>query len=213
MQTNDTSTGLDYQEIRDLLAQVARRQAETAKLHEENAQQLKETAQFLKESAEEADLRTQETDRQIKELKQQIGGLGEKFGGFTEGMAFPSMSKILKERFRATFVAPRVRSWRNGSSLEVDVLAYSNSGTNEVYVVEVKSHLREEGVQQMLKTLREFRSFFPEHRDRKLYGILAVVDAPPELQQRVLREGIYLARIHDGVFEVQVPDDFQPRAF
>ena len=181
MEQNDASTGLNFQEIRDLLA-------ETAQLQQQNAQQ-------------------------IRELGRQIGGLGEKFGGFTEGMALPSMTKILKERFGATFVAPRARAWRNGQAMEVDVLAYSNSGTNEVYVVEVKSHLREEGLQQMLKTLREFRSFFPEHRDKVLYGILAAVDAPPDLQQKVLREGIYLASVHDGVFEMQVPEDFQPRAF
>lgn len=30
---------------------------------------------------------------------------------------------------------------------------------------------------------------------------------------RILREGIYLARVHDGHFEVQVPESFQPRAF
>jgi len=200
MQTNDTpagssSIGSEYQEIRDVLAQVVRRQAETTQIQEENALQLKELG------------------NQTRELGKQIGGLGEKFGGFTEGMALPSMSKILKERFRATFVAPRARAWKNGQAMEVDVLAYSNSGTNEVYVVEVKSHLREDGLQQMLKILQEFRSFFPEHRDKKLYGILAAVDAPPDLQQKVLREGIYLARIHDGVFEVQVPEDFQARAF
>jgi hypothetical protein len=195
MQTNDTSSGSDYQQIKDLLDQVARRNAETARLQEE-------TAQLQEDNA-----------RQIRELGKQIGGLGEKFGGFTEGLALPSMSKILKERFRVTFVAPRARAYRNGQAMEVDVLAYSNSGTNEVYVVEVKSHLREEGIQQMLKILQEFRSFFPEHRDKKLFGILAAVDAPPDLQQKVLREGIYLASIHDGVFEVQVPDDFQARSF
>ncbi|MFL6196531.1 MAG: DUF3782 domain-containing protein, partial [Thermoanaerobaculia bacterium] len=151
--------------------------------------------------------------QQLRELGKQIGGLGEKFGGFTEGMALPSMTKILQDRFHATFVAPRVRSWKHGRVMEVDVLAYSNSGTNEVYVVEVKSHLREEGLQQMLKILQEFRTFFPEHQDKKLYGILAGVDAPRDLQQKVLREGVYLANIHDGVFEMQVPDDFQPRAF
>jgi hypothetical protein len=187
--------GSEYQEIRELLAQVGRRQAETVLIQEETALQLKELGQ------------------QTRELGKQVGGLGEKFGGFTEGMALPSMSKILKERFHATFVAPRARAWRNGQAMEVDVLAYSNSGTNEVYVVEVKSHLREDGLQQMLKILQDFRSFFPEHRDKKLFGILAAVDAPPDLQQKVLREGIYLARIHDGVFEVQVPEDFQARAF
>lgn len=195
MQTNDASADSQYQEIRDLLTQVARRNGETAKLQEDNARQLKEL------------------EKQTRELGKQIGGLGEKFGGFTEGLALPSMSKLLRERFRMTFVAPRARAFRNGQAMEVDVLAYSNSGTNEVYVVEVKSHLREESIQQMLKTLREFRSFFPEHRDKKLFGILAAVDAPPGLQKKVLKEGIYLANIHDGVFELQVPDDFQPRTF
>ncbi|HEV2855325.1 MAG TPA: DUF3782 domain-containing protein [Thermoanaerobaculia bacterium] len=195
MQTNDASADSQYQEIRDLLAQVALRNEETAKLQQGNAHQLKEL------------------EKQTRELGRQIGGLGEKFGGFTEGLALPSMSKILRERFRTTFVAPRARAYRNGQAMEVDVLAYSNSGTNEVYVVEVKSHLREESIQQILKTLREFRSFFPEHRDKKLFGILAAVDAPPELQKKVLQEGIYLANIHDGVFEIQVPDDFQPRTF
>ena len=43
--------------------------------------------------------------------------------------------------------------------------------------------------------------------------ILASVDAPQNVQERVLREGIYLANIHDGVFEIRVPDDFKPHAF
>ena len=38
----------------------------------------------------------QETDRQIRELGKQIGGLGNKFGSFTEGLALPSMQKILQ---------------------------------------------------------------------------------------------------------------------
>ena len=151
--------------------------------------------------------------RMIQEVGKQIGGLGEKFGGFTEGLALPSMTKILRERFGATFVSPRARAWKDGEEMEVDVLAYSNSGTDEVYVVEVKSHLRQDGIRQMLKTLQNFRSFFPQHKDKKLYGILTAVDAPQELQKKTLEQGIYLARIHDGVFEVQVPDDFQPREF
>lgn len=163
---------------------------------------LKKTGQLQEENAQ-----------MIRELSKQIGGLGEKFGGFTEGLALPSMTKILKERFHATVVSPRTRAWKDGEEMEVDVLAYSNSGTDEVYVVEVKSHLRQDGIQQMLKTLRSFRSFFPQHKDKKLYGILASVDAPQELQKKVLAEGIYLARIHDGVFEVQVPEDFQPKEF
>jgi RecB family endonuclease NucS len=80
-------------------------------------------------------------------------------------------------------------------------------------VVEVKSHLREDGLDQLRRILREFREFFPEHAGKKVYGILAAVDIPDDVAEKTLREGIYLARIHDDQFELQVPEGFQPRAY
>ncbi|HEY0556160.1 MAG TPA: DUF3782 domain-containing protein [Thermoanaerobaculia bacterium] len=180
----------------------------------ENLQQLiADLAQESRREAAETSGKFDETGQYLREIGRQLGALGEKIGGPTEGMAFPSMRELLEERFQMNVVAPRVRARRNGRSLEVDVLAYSNAQVNEVYVVEVKSHLREDGLEQMKKILREFRDFFPEHKDKKIYGILAAVDAPEDVQERVLREGIYLARIHDEEFELDVPKDFEPRAY
>jgi len=204
------------QELRDLVAALAVKHAELAEVQKEVAEAQKETAQQLKETdrqLQETDRQLQETDRRLREVGYQLGGLGQKFGSFTEGMAFPAMTKILSERFGMTVVATRVRSRRNGRSLELDVLAYSNSRTNEAYVVEVKSHLREDGLDQLRRTLREFREFFPEHASKKVYGILAAVDIPDDVAAKTLREGIYLARIHDNQFELQVPDGFQPRVY
>jgi hypothetical protein len=171
------------------------------------------TDQELRDFIADLAVRQAETDRFIKELGKQIGGLGEKFGGFTEGMAYSSMQKLLRERFGMSVISPRVSSRKNSRTMEIDVLAYSNSNLNEVYVVEVKSHLREDGLQQMLRILHEFHDFFPGHEGKKVYGILAAVDIPDDVRDRVLREGIYLARIHDDLFEIQVPEGFQPRAF
>ena len=154
-----------------------------------------------------------ETDRKLREVGEQLGRLGNKFGSFTEGMALPSMTKILSRDFQMGFIAPRVRVQRNGHSMELDVFAYSKDPKGNAVVVEVKSHLQEDGLEQIRKTLRDFREFFPEHAHRKVYGILAAVDVPDNLRAMVLREGIYLARIHDGQFELQVPEGFQPRAF
>lgn len=211
---------MSTEELRELLAELARSQAETDRQLKENDRRLEKTRQLFHESFQrtEAEQRKTEeiqrqTSRQIDDLKKQLGGLGDKFGGFTEGMALPSMTKLLETRFGMDFIAPRARARRNGHHLELDVLAYSNSGRNEAYVVEIKSHLREEGIQQLLRILRDFPAFFPEHKDKKLYGILAVVDAPDELQQRVLDHGLYLARIHGDTFELQVPDGFEPRSF
>ena len=144
--------------------------------------------------------------------KEQWDRLDEKFGGFTEGLALPSMTEVLTQRFDINFISPRARSWRNGRCLELDVFAYSRA-SGKAFIVGVCSHLQKEGLDRLLKPLQEFREFFPEHADKKIYGILAVVDAPEDLRDKVLQDGIYLARIHDGQFELQVPDSFQPRAF
>ncbi len=193
------------QELKELVASLAVSQKETDR-------QLKATDRQLKTRSEEMTQQQKETDRQLKELGKQIGGLGEKFGSFTEGLALPSMTKILHDRFGMDQVFPRARARDNGRSMEVDVLASSRT-RNDVFLVEVKSHLREDALDQMKRMLREFHSFFPGYEGRKLYGILAAVDAPDEIRQKALDEGIYLARVHDGHFELQVPAGFQPRAF
>ncbi len=177
---------------------------------------LREVAQSQKETDRrfiETDRQFKETDRKLKELGKQIGGLGEKFGSFTEGLALPSMEKILQQRFGMEVISPSVRVSKGGEHLEIDVLAYANSDINKVYVVEVKSHVREEAITQIKNLLERFRVFFPEHKEKTIYGILAAVDISQALKERVLREGIYVARIHDQVFDMDSPEGFRPKAY
>jgi hypothetical protein len=191
------------------LKEVSQQQKETDRQQKENAQQLKETDRQQKENAQQQ----KKTDKQLKELGQQIGGLGAKFGSFTEGLALPSMETILRQRFGMEVVSPSVRVSKDGQHLEIDVLAYTNGELNTAYIVEVKSHAREESITQLKSILQRFRSFFPEHKDKKLYGILASVDLSNELREKILQEGFYVARIHDQVFELDIPDNFQPRPY
>jgi hypothetical protein len=192
-----------------LLAELATAQAELTAAQAELTAAQKETDRQQKET----ERRQQETDRQLRELGKQIGGLGAKFGSFTEGLALPSMETILRQRFGMEVISPSVRVSKEGQHLEIDVLAYTNGELNTAYIVEVKSHAREESISQLKSILQRFRSFFPEHKDKKLYGILAAVHLSPELREKILQEGFYVARIHDQVFELDIPDNFQPRPY
>jgi hypothetical protein len=154
-----------------------------------------------------------QTDRQLKELGKQIGGLGAKFGSFTEGLALPSMETILRQCFGMEVISPSVRVSKEGQHIEIDVLAYTNGDLNTAYIVEVKSHAREDSITQLKSILQRFRTFFSEHKEKQLYGILAAVDMSPELRQKTLQEGFYVARIHDQVFELDTPDNFQPQSY
>lgn len=198
--------------LEEKLAKVAEAQEAAARQIEKTGQEIRETDRQLRETDRQLREMTQETDRQLRELGKQIGGLGDKFGSFTEGLALPSMTKILMQDFGMQAIAPRMRVRNNGRSLEVDVLAWSEN-RDEVYAVEVKSHLREDALDQMRGIVRRIPELLPNHRGKKIYGILAAVDIPEDIEQKALREGFYLARIHDGQFELQIPEGFQPRAF
>jgi len=193
-------------EVWQLLGELVQAQKETER-------RFQETERLLKEQNQESDRRFQKTDRQIQELGKQIGGLGKKFGSFTEGLALPSMETILYEKFAMEVVTPSVRASKQGKHIELDVLAYANGDVNTAIVVEVKSHARQESIGQLISHLQRFREFFPEHQDKKLYGILAAVDLSNALREEVLKAGLYVARIHDEIFELDTPATFQPRAW
>jgi hypothetical protein len=190
------------EDVWQLLAELATAQKETDIL-------LKEVSQQQKENAEQQKL----TDRQLKELGKQIGGLGAKFGSFTEGLALPSMETILGQQFGMEVISPSVRVSKGGQHMEIDVLAYANGELNTAYIVEVKSHAREDSITQLKSILQRFRNFFPEHKNKRLYGILASVDLSNELREKILQEGLYVARIHDQVFELDIPNNFQAQSY
>jgi hypothetical protein len=196
-----------------LLAELTTAQKETDRQLKETSLQQQETDRQLKEQQKESKRREKEMDKQLKELGKQIGGLGSKFGSFTEGLALPSMETILRQRFGMEIVSPSVRASKEGQHMEIDVLAYANGNINTAYIVEVKSHAREDSITQLKNILQRFRLFFPEHKDKRLYGILASVDLSNELRAKILQEGFYVARIHDQVFELDIPDNFQPQTY
>lgn len=203
---------MSNQELKDFIASLAVRQeagiAEMEALRKSQA----DTERIMKEGQKEAEIQRKSVDKQLRELGQQIGGLGEKFGSFTEGMAFPSMAKLLEGKFKMDSVAPRQRKrLKDGGHMEIDVLAYANGKVNAVCAVEVKSHLREESLNQMRSLLDNFFEYFPEHKGKRLFGILAFVDARPEVEAQAAAEGIYTARISDDTFTLTTPKGFRPK--
>lgn len=167
----------------------------------------------LRESQKETDRQVKETSRQLREARKQIGDLGNKFGSFAEGMALPSMQALFKKKFGMKEVTPRRKRHLNGRTLELDALAFGEPDEPTAYVIEVKSHLKDEDILQLLKTIEEFPKFFDEHAHRKVYGVVVGVDVTEPARQVAFQNGIYLARLNDEVFTLETPPNFKPKAF
>ena len=198
------------QELKDLVASLAVAQKETARQMEESNKRVEAIQQ---ETARQMEISRKEVDKQIKQTQKQLGELGNKWGTFTEGMAIASIKKILFEKFNISAVSEHFSKRINGESIEMDAFGYENSTINTAVIVEIKSHLREEAVEQIERIMEDFPKFFPDHAEKKLYGILACVHAPDSIKNLLRKKGIYLAVLHDDIFELHDFKNFTPKDF
>ena len=204
------------QELRDLVAGLALSQQETDRQQKETGQQIKEfqgSLARLEASQAETSREVQAAARQIKQTNKQLGELGNRWGGYTEGLIYPSVEKVLLEKFGLDFVSPRAKSHYQGHDIEIDVLGYANSHRNTAFVVEVKSRANDEALEQLLHTLAEFPHAFPQHADKQIYGMLAAVDIPPNVRQRAIRLGLYVMRAGADSFKLETPAKFIPKNY
>ena len=199
------------QELKDLVASLAIAQKEMT-------EQIKQSDEKIATARAELDQRMAaskaEVDKQIKQTQKQLGELGNKWGTFTEGMAIASsIKKILRDKFNIPVISRNVEKRVNGESIEMDAFGYENSTVNTAVIVEIKSHLREDAIEQIERTMEDFPRFFPDHADKKLYVIIACVHAPDNIKNLLCKKGIYLAILHDEVFELHDFKNFTPKDF
>lgn len=187
------------QELKDLVASLA------------------EDTKIMKAEAAERDAesnrRFKETDRQLRELSKQIGGLGNKFGTFTEGLSLPSVQRLLFNRFGVEDFMPYRRRRFQGETIELDALGLVNGSRNEAYIVEIKSHLRPDGVEQLLAMMKKFRTIFPEYADKKLFGLLTAASASDEALRLAMQAGLYVLTFEDDLMRFHDENGFVPKAY
>jgi len=173
------------------------------------------TDEALKSQVAETWRAVAELTKQVTETNRQIGGLSNKFGSFTEGLAYRSCKRILKEQFGMEQTSHEVEVERpDGQNAEYDMLGAANGTRNELVVVEIKSHLREWDLEQTLEKLRRVPEFLPQYRGMKIRGLIAAVYLPKGMQEKIEAAGLYLATGADENFTlVPPPPGFQPATF
>lgn len=154
-----------------------------------------------------------ETSEQIKQVTKQLKKWCNKWGDFVNESEITSLETIIIQTFKTSTICQFVYKKMNEESIEIDIFSYENNPINTVFIVEVKSHLREDSVNQIEETMKNFPKFFPDHADKKLYGIIACVHAPESIKNVLRKKGIYLAVLHDDIFELYPFKNFTPKDY
>ena len=158
----------------------------------------------------ETDKRFKETDKKIENTLKVVGDLTGKWSKFVEGLIAPAVEKLFKARgIVVDKVYQRVKTHRNGSAIEIDILAIDGK---YAVLVEAKSALKIEDVQEHEERLDKFKYFFPEYKDRNVIGAVGGISIEEGAERYAYKKGMFVIA-QSGEEGVKIVNDkeFKPR--
>ena len=177
---------LTAQDIWELFRETNRMFQETDHKFEETDRRFKETDRKSKET----DRKFQELAETVRNTNKKVGELTDKWGEFVESMVEPAVVRLFAGRdIPLDGTSLRARRRRNGREMEIDIL-----GANREYVVavEVKTTLRADDVKDFVRTLDDFKTFFPEYREYKVIGAVAGMRLQKGVNEYAKRHKLYV---------------------
>lgn len=152
-----------------------------------------------------------EVSRNIDEVGRRVDALTGKWGRFVEGLIVPAAEWLFAERgIPVHTVSQRVRSRRHGGEMEIGVLVV-NQG--HVVLIEAKSTLGADDVNEHLDRIACFKDFFPEYADRQVLGAVAGIEITGDADKYAYRKGLFvIAQSGDGV-KILNDARFRPRTW
>ena len=191
------------------------KKTEAAQQKTEAAQQKTEAAQQKTEAA------MQDLKEHMKELKRSIGHINDRWGQFMENLSEKDLLALLCDRgIRVDKILPHLLALKNDGytrKAEYDLVAHNGE---EIVVVEVKTTLFRKDIDRFLVKLGQFRNYFSDWKDYKIYGAMIYMgEAREEIGKAVphaMEKGLLLIRCPEGeagMAKIVNPAEFAPRSF
>ena len=120
----------------------------------------------------------------------------------------PSLIKIVENEFNCNKYFTNFKFRDNGNTFEIDMLGISEQFC---YVIEVKSNLKINAIEQLINSINKFKIYMPEYSHLKVYGIIAATTFSNELMKNVMKNGFYFISLSDDLAKLKKSRDFKPK--
>ena len=128
--------------------------------------------------------------REVKEVNKNIGRLTNRLGEFVDEAVRPSAVRLFRERgIDIHEVQQNVSAKRDGEALEIDLLVVNNE---DVVVIECKSNLSVDDVNEQLERLEKVKRLLPRYKDCRILGAVAGMVIPDNVATYAIRKGLYV---------------------
>ena len=172
---------------------------ENDRIIKENAQQLKETERLFKQ--------------QSIQLNKKIGDLGNRLGEFVEGLIKPSVVRLFQSRGIDVHAVMRDIEMNNPQlnlAMQIDLLVVNNGSC---VLVEVKSNLSIDDVNEHLERMEKFKTLFPVYKDYKVFGAVAGMVLAENVSRYAYKKGFFVIAQQGELAVILNDDKFQPVAW
>jgi hypothetical protein len=191
---------------------------ETDRKFQETDRKFQETERIIKETAlanaQEAEKRSQEAEKRTKELEKtlykKIGELGDRLGDFAEGFVRPAVVKLFRERgIEVHKVIRKVEANNPQLNLETEIDLLVINGDSCV-LVEVKSNVGIDDVNEHIERMTKFKPLFPEYADKKAFGAMAGMVILENVAKYAYRKGFFVIAQQGDLAVILNDSKFQP---
>ena len=169
---------------------------------------------------QETDRKFQETERLLREQSQatekKLNALERLFtsqwGKLMESLVEGDLVELLTARGIAiTDTTTRLKGQRaDGGNFEFDIIAHDGA---ELVVVEVKTTLKPQDVEDFVARLRQMKHWIPRYANNRIYGAMAWLTADAGAERMVENRGLFSIRATGHSAAIQNAPTFTPRAW
>jgi archaellum component FlaC len=156
-----------------------------------------------------------EFKNESKRMNKQWGHLAQKMGMLVEDMVIPSLPAVIEDRFGMEIetMSSRIiqRHPTTKQRKEYDAIAVAG---DYVFLNFTTSRLLSRDIEEFAKEIEELREFFPEYKEKKIIGILAIPLAEyPDASVITYaeRSGFLVLGLGDWLMEVKNSEGFTPK--
>jgi hypothetical protein len=181
--------------------------------------------ELFRASQAEADRRAAEADRTMEELKQGIAKLEKtvdrtskavdslttRWGRFVEELVEPAVIKLFQAKgIDVKEVYPRARSKRYATPMEIDILAVDET---ELVLVECKSRLSKDDVDEFLEKLPQFKLAFSHYKNYQVYGAVAGIEINEGIDRYAYKKGLFVIKPSGDTVAIINDESFKPSSW
>lgn len=150
-------------------------------------------------------------ERTVERTSKAVDALTTRWGRFVEGLVEPAVLRLFQGRgIDVKEVYQRAQTKRQGVAMEIDILVVDDT---ELVLVECKSRLSKDDVDEFIEKLHRFKISFPHYQSYQVYGAVAGIEINEGIDRYAYRQGLFVIKPSGESVAIINDENFQPLAY